>query len=204
MVGIVNYGMGNIRSVSNALTFIGTKHMIIENKTDFDKVHKIILPGVGAFGQAMINLESSRLIDSLNEHVLNMKKPILGLCLGMQLLLDNSTEHGLHKGLGYIKGSVLSLKDKIDNLPIPHMGWNDIKIEKKSSLFNENSQLDFYFVHSFYCNCIHRDNIIATVDYGVKMDVIIQKDNIFGCQFHPEKSQRNGLNLLSNFCSING
>lgn len=202
-IGIVNYGMGNIASVSNAINFIGFESSVINSPYELDTCDKIILPGVGAFPLAMKNLKELRFIEPLSEIVLIKKVPIIGLCLGMQLLFDFSEEHGINKGLGLIKGEVKDLKKEID-LVVPHMGWNKLEIIKESNLLFgiAEDELDYYFVHSFYCKCENKSNVIATLEYGVKMDVMIQKDNIYGCQFHPEKSQKSGLELLNNFCSL--
>jgi glutamine amidotransferase len=194
--------MGNIKSVGNALNFIGSEYFIIEDEAGFKKADKLILPGVGAFGKAMENLSSRNLVNPLTEAVLTDKKPLLGLCLGMQLLFEDSCEHGFHKGLGFIKGHVLALADEVKNLPVPHMGWNNLRIARENEIFNQEEDNDFYFVHSFYCKCDKAENVLATVDYGVSADVMVKEGNIFGCQFHPEKSQQNGLELMRNFCSL--
>jgi glutamine amidotransferase len=202
-IGVVNYGMGNIASVCNAVNFIGFETSVINSPNELETCDKIILPGVGAFPLAMKNLNELQFIEKLNETVLIKKVPTIGLCLGMQLLFDYSEEHGINKGLGWVKGAVKDLKKEI-NLTVPHMGWNRLEISKESNLLSgiAEDELDYYFVHSFYCKCENNSDVIATVEYGVKMDVMIQKDNIFGCQFHPEKSQKSGLELLKNFCKL--
>ena len=203
-IGIVNYGMGNIASVQNALAHVGFDSFIIQSTTDFLKADKLILPGVGAFARAMENIKGSGLSDALSEEVLIKKKNILGLCLGMQLMFETSEEHGLNKGFGWIEGSVKDMRNDVKSLPVPHMGWNRISYKKENPLFQnlEEEQADFYFVHSYYCKCKNDLNSIAQVKYGVSFDVAIQKENVFGCQFHPEKSQKNGLQLLKNFCEL--
>jgi len=202
-IGIVNYEMGNIASVKNAIEFIGHNPTIISDTSELDFCDKIILPGVGAFPNAMENLRRLGFIDKLYENVFLKKKPIIGLCLGMQLLFDKSEEHGSHFGLGWVKGSVNDLKKEVD-LNVPHIGWESISKQKNSRLFEgiKDGDMDFYFVHGYYCKCDDASDILATVDYGVKMDVMIEKDNIFGCQFHPEKSQKSGLKILKNFCEL--
>lgn len=202
-IGVVNYGMGNIASVCNAVNFIGFETSVINSPNELETCDKIILPGVGAFPLAMKNLNELQLIEQLNETVLIKKVPTIGLCLGMQLLFDYSEEHGINNGLGWVKGEVKDLKKEI-NLTVPHMGWNRLEISKESNLLSGivEDELDYYFVHSFYCKCENKSDVIAIVEYGVKMDVMIQKDNIFGCQFHPEKSQKSGLELLRNFCKL--
>ena len=202
-IGIINYGMGNLISVKNAIDFIGKDAEIIDEPSEIQKFDKLILPGVGAFAMAMDNLTTRGFIEPLTKEVLINKKSLLGLCLGMQLLFESSEEHGLNNGLGWIKGNVRSLKNEV-SLVVPHMGWNNLTIKKKSQLLkNINvNELDYYFVHSFYCKCDYENDVIATTEYEVKMDVIIEHENIFGCQFHPEKSQKNGLELIKNFCEL--
>lgn len=203
-IGIINYGMGNITSVKNALSKLNYVSLVIETPSDLRKVDRYILPGVGAFKMAMENLKKSTLIDELQQLIVVEKKPILGLCLGMQLFFDYSEEHGISKGLGWIKGRVVNLKDKLQKCPVPHMGWNSIEIQRDSSIVRQlaSNDLDFYFVHSYYCICDKETESIAKTQYEVLMDVIVQKENIYGCQFHPEKSQKNGLQVLKNFCEL--
>jgi glutamine amidotransferase len=202
-IGVINYGMGNIASVSNALSFIGFEASVINSPNELEACDKIILPGVGAFPIAMKNLNELQFLDALNEKVFSKKTPIIGLCLGMQLLFDSSEEHGNHNGLGWVKGQVKDLKREI-TLTVPHMGWNRLEVKKQSRLLTgiNEEEFDYYFVHSFYCKCENPSDVIATVNYGVEMDVMIQSDNVFGCQFHPEKSQKSGLELLKNFCKL--
>jgi glutamine amidotransferase len=202
-IGIINYGMGNLFSVKNAINFIGKDVEIIDKPSEIQKFDKLILPGVGAFAKAMDNLTMRGFIEPLTKEVLINKKSLLGLCLGMQLLFESSEEHGLNSGLGWIKGKVRSLKNDV-SLIVPHMGWNNLKIKKKSYLLKniDVNELDYYFVHSFYCKCNNENDIIASAEYEVQMDVIIEHDYIFGCQFHPEKSQKNGLELIKNFCEL--
>ena len=202
-IGIIDYGMGNIASVQNALSFLGVESEIVETERKIISCDKLILPGVGAFSEAMINLQKRGLIDVLNKVILQDKKSILGLCLGMQLFFSNGLEGGKINGLNWIEGSVLSIKDEV-KLIVPHMGWNNIEIKQPSFLLNEINEEneDFYFVHSYYCKCIDRSTVLATVEYGVLMDVLVQKDNIYGCQFHPEKSQNSGLKIIKNFIDL--
>ena len=199
MIGIINYGMGNIRSVKNALDFIGAENCIISEKSDFDKCDKLLLPGVGAFAKGMENLRDKGFIDILSEQVLNLSKPILGICLGMQLLLDSSTEHGNTKGLGFIKGEVKSLAELVSELSLPHMGWNDIKVQNDSRLLKDLSDSNLYFVHNYYCSLQELEIVTGIVKYGLDFHVAFEKENIFACQFHPEKSHESGLQILKNF-----
>lgn len=200
MIGIINYGMGNLASVQNALNYLNLTNKVIIDPQEVSKCDKLIIPGVGAFGLAMEQLKKLRFIKEIKEFALSKKKPVLGICLGMQLLLDTSTEYGCHNGLGIVPGSVEFLGDKVKNLPIPHMGWNSIKKMNPSILLNNIENEDsFYFVHSYYCNITNKRLVTGMVEYGFDFDCIFESENIFGCQFHPEKSQKIGLTLLSNF-----
>jgi imidazole glycerol-phosphate synthase subunit HisH len=203
-VGIINYGMGNLASVQNALNFLNVESEIIDSIDQKNQFDKYILPGVGAFAQAIQNLKERNLIDVIRKTALVDHKPLLGLCLGMQLLFDKSVENGNNTGLQLIPGKVLSIKDQTENLVVPHMGWNELKIERAHSFLNEipENENDVYFVHSYYCQAENYSDVLASCEYGVKMDVIVQKGNIYGCQFHPEKSQKIGLKLLQNFCEL--
>lgn len=202
MIGVINYGMGNLKSVCNALRFLEQDYFIINSREEFEKADKLILPGVGAFGRAMENLHAMQFTEAIQDAVLKDKKAILGLCLGMQLLFEDSCEHGFFKGLALLKGHVYGLDEHVSDLNIPHMGWNNLEIQQDNALFEDRTDADFYFVHSYYCKADSRQDVLATVTYGVEMDVMVGKENIFGCQFHPEKSQKNGLNLLNNFCKL--
>lgn len=192
---IIDYGVGNDQSIVNALNFLGYDFLISNKKEDILKSKVYILPGVGAFGEAMKNLNSLGITNLLKEQVLIAKKPILGICLGFQVLANYSEEGGLHKGLGFIKGGVVKLKVN-RKFRIPHVGWNTLNIIKKDPLFTgveENSS--FYFDHSYQLKC-DEINVSAECSYGSEIVAAIQKDNIFGVQFHPEKSQNNGLKLF--------
>jgi len=200
-IGVVDYGMGNIMSVFNALNFLGyTDLKLVESAKEIENSQVLILPGVGAFSDAMVNLQDRRLIEPLNRHALKKKKPILGICLGMQLFLDYSHEGIGAEGLGWIPGEVIRL-DLDDSFRVPHMGWDSIIMKRECDFFNGvNIQDDFYFVHSYYVNC-DEQFIIAECDYGKKFTAAIQNNNLLAFQFHPEKSHTNGLKLLEN--SIN-
>jgi glutamine amidotransferase len=200
-IGVVDYGMGNIMSVFNALTFLGYTNLeLVESSKKIANSEVLILPGVGAFSDAMVNLENRDLIAPLNQHVLEKKKPILGICLGMQLFLDYSHEGIGASGLGWIPGEVIRF-DLNKKFRVPHMGWDNIIIKKECDFFNSvNTEDDFYFVHSYYVNCSEQF-IIAECDYGIKFTAAIQSNNLVAFQFHPEKSHTNGLILLEN--SIN-
>ncbi len=200
-VGIVNYGMGNIRSIENSLLHLGCKFKIL-NKPDkiFDYSH-LILPGVGSFKRAIQNLKIEGLYEALQESVNKKGINLLGICLGMQLLCKSSSEGGFTRGLSLIKNKVETFtKKEVGNKKIPHVGFNQVKIEKNSSLFkNINNNSDFYFDHSFKVLQDKELKNFQTCEYGAKFIASFEKDNIFGTQFHPEKSQSNGLTLIYNF-----
>lgn len=196
---IIDYGVGNDQSVMNALSSLGYDFLVSNKKEDILGASAYILPGVGAFNEAMRNIKELKIEDLLREQVLAKKKPILGICLGFQVLASESEENGLHKGLGFIDGRVIRLVQK-ENVRIPHVGWNTLEIVKKEPLFSNiySDNPSFYFDHSYQLVC---DNscVSAVTSYGDKIVSAIQKDNIFGTQFHPEKSQNNGLKLFRSF-----
>lgn len=203
MIGIINYGMGNLASVQNAFDFIGVKSTIISNPGEISQMDKLVLPGVGAFGMAMENINKSGFADEIKESVLVKQKPIIGICLGMQLLLETSNEHGQHNGLGIIKGKVSYFGDSISNLPIPHMGWNNATAAKESILFKDiDPSASFYFVHSYFCQLAEESEVAAVTDYGITFHSSLAKGHIMGCQFHPEKSQKSGLQIFKNFNTL--
>ncbi len=202
MITIIDYGMGNLHSVSKAVEAAGGDVIVSEKHEDIRAAEKIILPGVGAFGIGMQNLQKLDLIPVLHEEVIEKKKPLLGICLGMQLLAKDSEEHGHHKGLGFIEASVKKFTFPVESkeLKVPHVGWNEITIKKLDNplLTKLPKKPTFYFVHSYYVTC--NENIVAaTCDYGGEFTAAIWKDNIFATQFHPEKSQQIGLQVLENF-----
>lgn len=202
-VVIVDYGMGNIRSVHNALVKLGCTVTISSNLHDLRNSDALILPGVGAFGEAIANLKSRNLIEPLIHLVRNERKPLLGICLGMQLLADSSCERGMNNGLGLIPGEVRKI-DVPPTLRLPHVGWNSVQIKKRKPLFNEIPEGGaFYFVHSYHFHC-DSDYVAATTDYGCEIVAAVQKDHVYGVQFHPERSQTVGLLLLANFISAVG
>jgi glutamine amidotransferase len=197
-INIIDYGMGNLQSVRNALERVGCEVMVSSNPAALREADGLILPGVGAFGEAMTNLHKRKLVEPLMRAVLDDRKPLLGICLGMQLLADKSDERGLHQGLSLIPGQVTAIPDSI-GLHLPHIGWNDLSICKRDPLFIDISDKSaFYFVHSYRFEC-KPEYIAAITDYGVDIVASVQRDNIFGVQFHPERSQRKGLRLLRNF-----
>ena len=200
MIGIIDYGVGNIKAFANIYKNFDMAYKIIKNKDDFDEVTKLILPGVGSFDHAMRSLNNSGMREKLNELVLEKKVPIIGICVGMQMLAKSSDEGELN-GLGWIDANVRKFdKSKIVNAPLPHMGWNNLNIKKDNQIV---SCLDidprFYFLHSYYFECKDKEDVIATATYGEEFDCIVNHENIYGIQCHPEKSHHNGMNLLKNF-----
>ncbi|EFB0891425.1 imidazole glycerol phosphate synthase subunit HisH, partial [Campylobacter coli] len=187
--------------VAKAFEKIGAKNFIAKNPKDLQKADKLLLPGVGSFKEAMKNLKELGFIEALKEQVLVQKKPILGICLGMQLFLEKGYEGGVCDGLGFIEGEVVKFEEDL-NLKIPHMGWNELEILKQDPLYQSiGNKSDFYFVHSFYVKC--KDEFVsAKAQYGHKFVASLQKDRIFATQFHPEKSQNLGLKLLENFARL--
>lgn len=200
MIVIVDYGMGNLGSVSKSLKKANSQIKISNKHNDIEMSDKIILPGVGNFKKAMKNLESLNLIELLNHKVLEMKTPILGICLGMQLFSEFS-EEGNVRGLSWINSSVVkfNVSDKI-RFKVPHMGWNSVKIKKNSPLLMDLAGDNlFYFVHSYHLVCNNEKDILATTNYSYEFVSAVQKDNIFGTQFHPEKSHLDGQMIINNF-----
>jgi len=203
MVTIVDYGMGNLGSIFNMFKKIGVQSKITSNKSEIEKAEKILLPGVGSFDAAMNKINELDFKELLNYKALEEKIPVLGICLGMQLL-TNSSEEGVLPGLGWIPAETLKFKfEKEQNLKIPHMGWNLVEKNKDSKLTEDFiDETRFYFVHSYYVKCQNDSNSILKTTYGLTFDSAIQNENIYGAQFHPEKSHKFGMNLLKNFSKI--
>lgn len=203
MIAIVDYGVGNLFSLVSSFKSIGVDAILTSDKNVIQSADKIILPGVGAFGDASDKLFSSGLAEIVKSEA-KKGKPVLGICLGMQLLLEKSFEYGEHKGLGLIKGEIRPIKDVIPkSLKIPHIGWNALKFKgEKSPIFKYLKDGDFvYFVHSYYgANC--DESVIATTEYGAEITAAVQSGNVYGCQFHPEKSGDVGLKILKAFCEL--
>ena len=202
MIAIVDYGVGNLFSLSSSFAAIGAEAVATGDPELIRSADRIILPGVGAFGDAAEKLRSSGLDKILIEEA-KKGKPIMGICLGMQLLFEKSYEYGVHKGLGLIKGSINPIKDVIpEGLKIPHIGWNALQFTKSSPLFQYVKDGDFvYFVHSFYAaDC--EEAVIANAEYGAPLTAAVQSGNVLGCQFHPEKSGDVGLSILRAFCDM--
>ncbi|MBI5403565.1 MAG: imidazole glycerol phosphate synthase subunit HisH [Ignavibacteriae bacterium] len=201
MIVIINYGMGNVGSIRNMIRKF-TKDVIISSEIkDIENAEKLILPGVGSFDAGMKNLHHLNIIDLLNRRVLEDKIPVLGICLGMQLLSSRS-EEGTQEGLNWISGETIKFrfKENNNNLKIPHMGWNYVKKIRESELLeNMYSESRFYFVHSYHVVCENEEDVILKTLYGIEFTSALQRNNIFGVQFHPEKSHKYGLQLLKNF-----
>lgn len=202
MIAIIDYGVGNLFSLSSSFKAIGYDTVVTGNAEEIKKADKVILPGVGAFSDAIAKLRSSGLDQVVCEEA-RSGKPLMGICLGMQMLFEQSCEYGTHQGLGLISGEVIPMENTLPNeLKIPHIGWNYLKIKKNNPLFKYINDGDFvYFVHSFYAdNC--EDSVIATTDYGKEITAVVARDNVYGCQFHPEKSGEIGLKILKAFCEM--
>jgi glutamine amidotransferase len=198
---IIDYGMGNIGSVRNAFAALGVSAQVSSAREDMAAAQAIVLPGVGAFGEAMSNLTALDLIGPLHEQVVEQGKPFLGFCLGMQLIAQSSTERGEHTGLGWIPGTVVPVPTG-DGLDVPHVGWSDLQFDAGDPAFSRiTAESCFYFDHSFTLRT-NPDLVIATADYGTPLTAMVRHKNIIATQFHPEKSQRAGLKLLRNFTNI--
>lgn len=200
MVVVVDYGMGNLGSVLKSLRYLNVEAKISESRADLETASKLILPGVGHFSRAMAKLRDLDYVEILNKRVLEEKIPVLGICLGMQLLAMSS-EEGDSQGLGWIDASIrkFEIEDQL-RWKVPQMGWNSIKIQRENILLDNVKQGEiFYFVHSFYMSCNDKKDILAKTNYSGDFISIVQKNNIYGTQFHPEKSHDQGLDLISNF-----
>jgi glutamine amidotransferase len=201
-IAIIDYGMGNIHSVAKAIEICGVKPLITSKRNEISSADKILLPGVGAFDDAMQELNKLGLVSLILEQV-SSKKPFLGICLGMQLLLESSQEAKINKGLGILGGQVVKFSAGQD-LKVPHMGWNDFKVVSKDCLLlsgiTGNGQV--YFCHSYYPEPSDKSVIAATSNYGLEFGCVLWKDNVYGVQFHPEKSQAVGLKIIKNFVEL--
>ena len=210
MIALIDYDTGNLRSVSKALEKLGAEVEITRDANVIKNASHVILPGVGAFKDCMTKLEEYDLIDVIKD-VIASKKPFLGICVGLQLLFEKSSEFGSTEGLGILKGEVTGFtppstdtnNDNIHKFKVPHMGWNSVNFKKDSKLFKGISDGEFfYFVHSYYVSSAEDDVVLATTNYSVDFTSVIERGNLFGCQFHPEKSQVVGLKVLENFINI--
>ena len=198
LINIIDYGMGNIQSVKNAFEILDCKVEVIDKPQDLSNADGIILPGVGAFANAISNLEQRQLVEPLKGAVLEKGIPLLGICLGMQLLADSSEERGISKGLSFIPGKIKKIPE-LKGYRLPHVGWNEVEVQNEQPLFKDfDTNSSFYFVHSYRFEC-EKKYISSITDYGQKITASVQKDHIFGTQFHPEKSQKKGFYLINNF-----
>ncbi len=200
MLAIVDYGVGNLFSLRSSLDYIGKQAVVTSDPAVLRMAERIILPGVGAFGDAIEKLRAGGLEKAVRREA-ESGKPLMGICLGMQMLFEKSYEYGEHNGLGFIKGEVIPMENTIPGgLKIPHIGWNRLEKKKNSPILSSIGEDDYvYFVHSFYVEG-NNENTVATTEYGKSITAAVQKDNIFGCQFHPEKSGDVGLAILRDFC----
>lgn len=202
MVAIVDYGVGNLFSLKSSLAAVGAEAVVTSDPDCIRAADRILLPGVGAFGDAIAKLRASGLADVVVEQA-EAGKPLLGICLGMQLLFEKSYEYGEHRGLGLIPGEIRPIAEVIPRgLKIPHIGWNALRLRGENPLFRYLKEGDFvYFVHSFYgADC--EESVIATAEYGAELTAAVANKNVYGCQFHPEKSGTVGLNILRAFCAL--
>lgn len=201
MIAIIDYDAGNLKSVEKAIQFLGEDVIASRDKEVIKNADKVILPGVGNFGDCMDKLKRYDLIDTINE-VVDKKTPFLGICLGLQLLFKDSEEAPGVAGLGILPGKIVRIPEG-EGLKIPHIGWNSLALKNNGRLFNGlNNESFVYFVHSYYLKADDESIVKATTNYGVNIDASVEKDNVFACQFHPEKSGDVGLKILSNFASI--
>lgn len=204
MIAIINYGSGNVQAIANIYNKLNVKHVITNNKTEIENASKLILPGVGAFDEVMNQLNKSGLRETLDEKVIDKKTPVIGICVGMQILAKNS-EEGVLPGLGWIDGTVKKID--ITNLKhkphLPHMGWNVAKPVKEHPIVaNLDINKGFYFLHSYHFVCNNENDILMTTNYGNNLATAVNSNNIYGTQFHPEKSHLNGIQIFKNFSEL--
>ena len=201
MIAIIDYDAGNIKSVEKALDYIGEKYILTRDAGEIMRADRAILPGVGSFGDAMANLKKYGLIDVIYDFV-KTGKPFMGICLGLQLLFEESEETPGVKGLGLLKGKCVKIPSE-NGLKVPQIGWNSLEFPKASLLFKDIPEGSYvYFVHSYYLKAADFSDVSATAEYGVKIHAAVEHDNIYACQFHPEKSSEVGIKILKNFVSL--
>lgn len=203
MIAIIDYDAGNLRSVEKALLSLGEEVLVTRDRTELLAADKVILPGVGNFGDAMEKLKAYDLVGVIQE-LAERGKPFLGICLGLQLLFERSDEAPGVEGLGILKGEILRIPDK-EGLKVPHIGWNSLHLQNEGRLFRDLPEGSYvYFVHSYYLKAENPQIVKATTEYGVTIDASVEQGNVFACQFHPEKSSRVGLRILENFAKLEG
>lgn len=202
MLAVIDYGAGNLRSVLHALGYLNAENVVlVQSPEQLKGATKLILPGVGAFGAGMQKLHEQNLVDPIRQAVAS-GIPYLGICLGMQFLFDYSDEMGIHEGLGILKGKVTRFP-AFEDLKVPHMGWNTLQLARASALLQNMPENPYaYFVHSYYCVPENPEDVLITVDYGIPFTAGVERDNVYGVQFHPEKSQQVGLQILRNFLAL--
>lgn len=201
MVAIIDYDAGNLKSVQKAFEFLGADVVVTRKRNEILNSDHVILPGVGAFREAMEKLEQYDLVDTIKE-VVKRKIPLLGICLGMQLLFESSEESDGVKGLSLLEGKIVKIPKK-EGIKIPHMGWNSLELKGKATLFQGLSKEPYvYFVHSYYLVPSKAEDVVAVTEYGTNLSVAVEHENLFGCQFHPEKSGEVGLEILRNFLKV--
>ncbi len=202
MIGIIDYGAGNLQSVINALNYIGCDCVVTDNKETLLNCDGAILPGVGSFGDAMDCVKKSSMENAINDFV-NTQKPFLGICLGLQLLFPYSEESPNILGLNLLKGNITKIPNNNNQLKIPHMGWNSLDIKNSDGIFKDIGENPYvYFVHSYYLNATDKKIVTSTTNYGTTIDASVQYQNIIATQFHPEKSGKVGLKMLDNFVNM--
>ncbi len=199
MTAVIDYGVGNLFSLCSSLKAVGAEVIVTGDREEIRRADRLILPGVGAFRDAADKLAAEGMDELIRERA-DAGVPLLGICLGMQLLFEESHEYGIHKGLGLIEGKVVPIKDRIpQELPVPHMGWNSLKFHKDSPIFKYVKEGDFvYFVHSYFADECEK-SLTASADYGILLTAAVERGNVYGCQFHPEKSGKTGLAILKAF-----
>lgn len=200
MIAIINYGLGNLHSVQKAAAYVGGAAVVTDDAQVILEADKVILPGVGAFADGMKGLESRRLVPVVRE-VAALGKPLLGICLGMQLLFEESEEQGQHQGLGLLSGKVILFQQP--SVKVPQIGWNQVEVSKPSGLMNGIRDGDyFYFNHGYYCIPEDAGDVLTMTDYGIRFASSVERKTIYGVQFHPEKSQKTGLQIMKNFVEL--
>lgn len=205
MIRVLAYGMGNVQSVLNAFEFLGFPAAAAERPADLDDADRIVIPGVGAFGEAMMRLTNLGFVAALNAHVLTGRKPVLGICLGMELFAETGSEFGDHGGLGWIPGRAEKIPDRGGRLRLPHVGWNDLDVVRRQPFFADlGEDRACYFAHTYHLKAADPGDVVATVAYDRVLTAAVARGNVLGLQFHPEKSQDVGLAILRAFAQWDG